>query len=85
MIPYYNGLAIHRNQENLMPESEAIRETKARITQLEKQLADLEERLPAHSIPPNLIAEMDNLDEQIQDLKQKLQILEEQGDTHRKR
>jgi hypothetical protein len=39
---------------------------KRRIAALENQLADLEARLPAHSIPPGLIAEMDQLDEQIQ-------------------
>jgi len=39
---------------------------KRRIAALENQLADLEARLPAHSIPPSLIAEMDHLDEQIQ-------------------
>ena len=39
---------------------------KRRIAALENQLADLESRLPAHSIPPGLIAEMDQLDEQIQ-------------------
>jgi hypothetical protein len=39
---------------------------KRRISALENQLADLDARLPAHSIPPGLIAEMDLLDEQIQ-------------------
>lgn len=42
---------------------------KRRIAALENQLADLEARLPAHSIPPGLIAEMDQLDEQIQSEK----------------
>ena len=40
-----------------------------RIEELETKLADLEARLPAHSIPPSLIAEMDQLDEQIQSEK----------------
>lgn len=39
---------------------------KRRIAALENQLADLEASLPAHSIQPGLIAEMDQLDEQIQ-------------------
>ena len=39
---------------------------KRRISALENQLADLDARLPAHSITPGLIAEMDLLDEQIQ-------------------
>jgi len=55
-----------------MPESELIIEIRKRIEALEKQLADLEARLPAHSIPPNLIAEMDFLDEQI--LAEKMRI-----------
>ena len=46
-----------------MPEPEEINEIKKRINKLETKLADLEARLPAHSIPPNLIAELDLLDE----------------------
>jgi len=61
-----------------MPESEVIQEINSRITQLEKQLADLEARLPAHSISPILIAEMDKLDDQIDDLRKQLQFLEQQ-------
>ena len=33
------------------------------IASLEARLADLEERLPAHSIPPAMVFEMDELDE----------------------
>lgn len=35
----------------------------ARVARLEKQLADLQARLPAHSIPPSMIAELDELEE----------------------
>ena len=35
----------------------------ARVAELEKQLADLQARLPAHSIPPSMIAELDELEE----------------------
>ena len=35
----------------------------ARVAELEKQLADLRARLPAHSIPPSMIAELDELEE----------------------
>jgi DNA repair exonuclease SbcCD ATPase subunit len=38
-------------------------EAAARVEQLEKQLADLEARLPAHSVPPSMIAELDELEE----------------------
>jgi len=33
------------------------------VAELEKQLADLQARLPAHSIPPSMIAELDALEE----------------------
>ena len=34
-----------------------------RVAELEKQLADLQQRLPAHSIPPSMIVELDELEE----------------------
>jgi RNA binding exosome subunit len=37
----------------------------ARIKQLEAQLADLQARLPAHSIPPSMMIEMDELEEEL--------------------
>ncbi len=48
------------------------------ISQLERQMADLQARLPAHSIPPYLIAEMDQIDEQLS--KAKSRLLELGGD-----
>jgi len=42
-----------------MPESDAA----ALVTRLEKQLVDLQARLPAHSIPPSMIAKLDDLEE----------------------
>ena len=42
------------------------------ISQLEKQMADLQASLPAHSIPPNLIAEMDQIEEQLNEAKSRL-------------
>jgi HAMP domain-containing protein len=38
-------------------------ESAARVAELEKQLADLQARLPAHSVPPSMIAELDELEE----------------------
>jgi hypothetical protein len=35
------------------------------VATLEKQLADLQARLPAHSIPPGMIAELDRLEESL--------------------
>ena len=46
------------------------------ITALEDQLADLKARLPAHSIPPAMIAELDDLDEHLALARQRLAQLE---------
>lgn len=42
------------------------------IAELKARLADLRERLPAHSIPPAMIAELDELDEALADARLKL-------------
>ncbi|MCI0521999.1 MAG: histidine kinase [Chloroflexi bacterium] len=42
------------------------------IAELEARLADLQKRLPAHSIPPAMIAEMDELDEQLAEARLRL-------------
>ena len=34
-----------------------------RVAELERQLADLLARLPAHSIPPSMLARLDELEE----------------------
>ncbi len=49
---------------------------KNQIQRLEKQLADLQTRLPAHSVPPNMIAEMDELDEQLREARSRLKEVE---------
>lgn len=36
-----------------------------RIAELTRQLEDLRKRMPAHSIPPALMAELDELEEQL--------------------
>jgi uncharacterized protein involved in exopolysaccharide biosynthesis len=58
-----------------MPESEKVLQQRKQIEALEKELADLEARLPAHSISPSLVAEMDRLDEEIQAEKTLLEKL----------
>ncbi len=55
--------------------AESIAEVKQRIIQLETLQADLEARLPAHSIPARLIAELDHLDEQILTEKKRLALM----------
>jgi chromosome segregation ATPase len=52
-----------------MPESD----TAARLVQLEKRLADLQARLPAHSTPPSMIAELDELEEALAQARKQLQ------------
>jgi hypothetical protein len=46
------------------------------IAELEKLLIDWKKRLPAHSIPPAMIAEMDELDEKINNARKRLVTLE---------
>ncbi|HKJ28343.1 MAG TPA: hypothetical protein VJ965_11940 [Anaerolineales bacterium] len=36
-----------------------------KIVELERQIEDLKKRLPAHSIPPSMMAELDDLEEQL--------------------
>ncbi|MEJ2759832.1 MAG: hypothetical protein P8046_15250 [Anaerolineales bacterium] len=36
-----------------------------RIAELTRQLEELRKRMPAHSIPPAMMAEMDDLEEQL--------------------
>jgi len=40
-----------------------------RIDRLERQLAELEARLPKHSVPPAMIIEMEELEEELERLK----------------
>ena len=44
----------------------------ARVAELEKRLADLQARLPAHSIPPSMIAELDELEEALAHAQRRL-------------
>ena len=37
----------------------------SQIKELEAQLADLQARLPAHSIPPSMMIELDELEEEL--------------------
>jgi hypothetical protein len=38
---------------------------------LERKLEDLKARLPAHSIPPSMMMELDELEEQLEELRAK--------------
>jgi len=48
---------------------------KQRITELERRLDDLQARMPAHSIPPAMIAELDELDEKLAAARKRLAAL----------
>lgn len=38
-----------------------------RIIELKRQIEDLKKRLPAHSIPPAMMAELDDLEERLEE------------------
>jgi len=40
-----------------------------RIRELEAKIADLEARLPAHSLPPAMLEELEELEEELERLK----------------
>jgi exonuclease VII small subunit len=48
------------------------------ISDLEARLADLYARLPAHTIPPAMIAELDEIDEQLERARARLARIENQ-------
>jgi hypothetical protein len=41
-----------------------------RIEQLEQQIADLKDRWPAHSTPPSMVQELDDLEDQLEEALQ---------------
>ena len=53
----------------------SLKERAARIRELEKQIADLEARLPAHSVPPAMIEELETLEEELERLKAEQQSI----------
>jgi hypothetical protein len=46
----------------------------ARVSDLEQRLADLLARLPAHSVPPSMIAELDELEEALAQARRQLRL-----------
>ena len=56
------------------------RETlKQQIAELEARLADLKARLPAHTIPPAMIAEFDEIDEALEQAHRQLAAIKSAG------
>ena len=48
-----------------MTDSQTSRATQERIQELERRIADAKARLPAHSIPPAMILELENLEDEL--------------------
>ena len=42
---------------------------KGRIAQLEKEIEEMEARLPKHSVPPAMLMELEDLEEELEMLK----------------
>jgi HAMP domain-containing protein len=51
----------------------------ARVSELEQRLADLQARLPAHSVPPSMIAELDELEEALARARRQLRLEKKHG------
>jgi hypothetical protein len=52
------------------------------ILELKRKIEDLKNRLPAHSIPPGMIAELDELEEQLEEaLKNQEEDLEQRSEN----
>lgn len=45
---------------------------RARIAQLEKEIAELESRLPAHSVPAAMMIELEELEEELETLRTRI-------------
>ena len=58
------------------PNRQSRGELEKLISQLEKQLEDLQARLPVHSITPNLIVQLDEIDRQLSQAKSALVEIE---------
>ncbi|OGO39310.1 MAG: hypothetical protein A2W35_17795 [Chloroflexi bacterium RBG_16_57_11] len=58
--------------------AETRAQIEAQITEIEARIADCQRRLPAHSIPPRMLAELDELDEQLADARLRLRSLDDQ-------
>jgi tRNA-Thr(GGU) m(6)t(6)A37 methyltransferase TsaA len=55
----YNAISIQSNKIGV------TKMTSERIQQLEKQIADLKNRWPSHSVPPAMMAQLDELEEEL--------------------
>lgn len=71
----HEGSPYMRRNEMLIKKDMPPEEIAVHIRELEKQIADIEARLPAHSTPPSMIQELEELEEELERLKgQKVSI-----------
>jgi hypothetical protein len=54
-----------RENREVFPETDPDEQLRQHIADLEARLQSLQSRLPAHSIPPSMLAELDELDGQL--------------------
>lgn len=64
----------------MMGEDHKVSKLESKIAGLEARLVDLKARLPAHSIPPGMIAELDELDEELDLARARLNTLQGEKD-----
>ena len=51
------------------PQAQKFRES--RIKNVEKQIAELKSRWPAHSVPPAMVQQLDELEEELEQLRKR--------------
>jgi hypothetical protein len=49
-----------------------------RVTELERQIADLKARLPKHSVPPSMLIKLDDLEQELEQARTELTQRKEQ-------
>jgi hypothetical protein len=62
-----------------MCEQNKVETLQRQVADLEARLAELTRRLPAHSIPPAMVAEMDELDVALAEARAELALLNREG------
>jgi polyhydroxyalkanoate synthesis regulator phasin len=53
-----------------------------RIKELEKQIADLERQWPAHSVPPAMLQRLDELEEELEILREEMEAGEKDAEEN---
>lgn len=48
-----------------------------RVREIEAKIADLKKRWPAHSVPPNMLMQLDELEEELEEARQAVSIAKE--------